>query len=125
LNGIAWYTDHKELLQHTDVDLVYVAVPPKYHHAIALDVIASGMHILCEKPLANSLGEAYEMLEQAQRAGIVHASNYVSSGYVGQLRRVEIITHFHKWPREWQQNEWVGGREQGGFVLEVIPHFIQ
>jgi predicted dehydrogenase len=139
LNGIAWYTDHREMLLHTEVDMVYVAVPPKYHHAIALDVIASGKHILCEKPLANSLAEAHEMFEQAKRAGVVHAmnfpmyyknvfkeiSNYVSSGYVGQLRRVEIITHFHKWPREWQQNEWVGGREQGGFVLEVIPHFIQ
>ncbi len=139
LNGITWYTDYKELLQHTDIDLVYVAVPPKYHHAVALDVLASGKHILCEKPLANSLEEAHEMLEQAQRAGVVYAmnfpiyyknvfkeiNNYLSSGYVGELRRVEIITQFHKWPREWQQTEWIGGREQGGFVREVIPHYIQ
>lgn len=50
LNGIAWYTDYRELLQKANIDLVYVAVPPKYHHAVALDVLASGKHILCEKP---------------------------------------------------------------------------
>ena len=33
--------------------------------------------------------------------------------------------HFPEWPRAWQKNDWVGGREQGGFVLEVGVHFIQ
>jgi predicted dehydrogenase len=33
--------------------------------------------------------------------------------------------HFPQWPRIWQQNGWVGKREQGGFVLEVGVHFIQ
>lgn len=139
LNGIAWYTNYKELLQETDVDLVYVAVPPKYHHAVALDVIASGKNILCEKPLANSLIEAREMFEHAQQAGVVHAMHFpvyykeafkeikrhVTTGQLGEIRRVEIITQFHKWPREWQQTAWIGGREQGGFVREVIPHYIQ
>lgn len=139
LDGIAWYTDYKELLQKADIDLVYVAVPPKYHHAVALDVLASGKHILCEKPLANTLEEAREMLDRAEQAGVVHAMNFpvyyrnvfkqikslVSSGEIGEVRRVEIMTQFHQWPREWQQTEWIGGREQGGFVREVIPHYIQ
>jgi len=139
LGDVAWYTDYKELLQSSKVDMVYVAVPPKYHHAVALDVLAFGKHILCEKPLANSLDEAREMVEQANQAGVVHAMNFpvyyrnamneikyfLSSGSIGDIRRIEIITQFHKWPREWQQTEWIGGREQGGFVREVIPHFIQ
>lgn len=139
LGSIAWYTDFKELLINPEIDLVYVAVPPKYHHDVALNVLALGKHILCEKPLANSLVEASEMFEQAKKAGVVHAmnfpvyyrnafkdiNNYVTSGYVGDIRRVEIITQFHKWPREWQQTNWIGGLEQGGFVREVITHYIQ
>ncbi|MEH7378823.1 Gfo/Idh/MocA family protein [Neobacillus drentensis] len=139
LNGVANYTDYKELLQNPNIDLVYVAIPPKYHHSVALDVLASGKHILCEKPLANSLQEAKELMEQAKKSGLVHAMHFpvyytnafqyikndVESGNIGEIRRIEIQTHFHKWPREWQQTEWIDGREQGGFVREVIPHFIQ
>ncbi|MCM2535106.1 Gfo/Idh/MocA family oxidoreductase [Neobacillus pocheonensis] len=139
LNGIVYYTDYKELLQNSDVELVYVAVPPKYHHLVALDVLAAGKHILCEKPLANSLEEARAMSEHAKQAGVVHAmhfpvyytkafkyiNNFVTSEKIGEIRRVEINTHFHKWPCEWQQTDWIGGREQGGFVREVFPHYIQ
>ncbi|MCK9918252.1 Gfo/Idh/MocA family oxidoreductase, partial [Microbacteriaceae bacterium K1510] len=137
-NVAAWYTDYHQLLQDESIQLVYVAVPPKFHHAIVLDAIAARKHILCEKPLANSLQEAEEMLAAAEKAGVLHAMNFptyyrsvfaelakrVSEGYLGELRRVEIVTHFHKWPREWQQTPWIAGREQGGFVREVFPHFI-
>ncbi|MCR8644228.1 Gfo/Idh/MocA family oxidoreductase [Paenibacillus sp. N1-5-1-14] len=139
INGVAWYTNHMELTKRPDIDLIYVAVPPKYHHQIALDVIAAGKHIFCEKPLANSLIEAREMAEHAKQAGVIHAMNFpvyyknvfkeiqnrLSSGSIGEVRRVEIMTHFHQWPREWQQTDWIGGREQGGFVREVLPHYIQ
>jgi predicted dehydrogenase len=121
------------------LDLIYVAVPPKFHHKIVLDVIAAGKHVLCEKPLANSVQEAQEMWESAQHKGVVHALNFplhysaevremarlLVNERIGRLRRLELITHFPLWPRRWQQNEWVGGREQGGFILEVGVHFIQ
>ncbi len=139
LGDIPWYTSHNDLLANGDVDLVYVAVPPALHHAIALDAIYAGKHILCEKPLANSLEEAKAMLEAAERSGLVHAINFpmhhspsvykferlLSDGYLGDLRRVEITMHFPQWPRTWQQNNWVGGRKQGGFILEAGVHFIQ
>ncbi|MBD0384343.1 Gfo/Idh/MocA family protein [Paenibacillus sedimenti] len=139
LNGIAWYTDYKKLIKDESIDLVYVAVPPKFHHPIALAVLEAGKHILCEKPLANSLEEAIDLAEAAQKAGVVHAINFgvfygasfrelaqrVQEGYVGDVRRIELHTHFHQWPREWQQTPWIGGREQGGFVREVFPHYIQ
>lgn len=138
-NVAAWYTDYKVLLTDESIALVYVATPPKLHHRIVLDVLAAGKHILCEKPLANSLKEAEEMLEAAQQAGVVHAMNFplnyapelkkftslVREGYLGKLRRIELTMNFPTWPRRWQQNGWIGGREQGGFVREVGPHLIQ
>ncbi|TCP59579.1 putative dehydrogenase [Tumebacillus sp. BK434] len=138
LGGIPWFTDYKTMLQDVDLDLVYIAVPPKYHHRIALDVLAAGKHLFCEKPLANSLQEAKEMMEAALQAGVITAINFplpyapstvkmrrlIADGYLGTLRRLEIQTHFPQWPRGWQQNDWVGGREQGGFVMETGAHWI-
>lgn len=139
LGSVQAYTDHKQLLADTQVDLVYVAVPPKFHHAIVMDSIHAKKHILCEKPLANTLEEAREMADAAKEAGIVHAMNFplnygqatmkfaelINENYIGKLRRLQLSMHFPEWPRAWQKNDWVGGREQGGFVLEVGVHFIQ
>ena len=139
LGGINGYTSHLQMLTDEELDMVYIAVPPKYHHPIALDVMSKGIHILCEKPLANSLEEALEMKNKAKEAGIFHAMNFplnyspganafakrIKGNYIGRLRRVELTMQFPRWPRYWQQNEWIASREQGGFVLEVGVHFIQ
>lgn len=139
LGGIPAYVDHQEMLEKTELELVYVAVPPKFHHAVASDVLAKGIHILCEKPLANSIEEAESLLKLAQKAGVVHAMNFplnysagsktfeklIKENYVGKLRRVQLKMHFPEWPRPWQQNAWVTSKEQGGYVLEVGVHFIQ
>lgn len=138
-SGVQAYTDYRNLLDDPQVGLVYVAVPPKYHHQIVMDVLNARKHVLCEKPLANSLSEAREMAEAAKTADVVHAMNFplnyeqaatkfaelIGQNYIGTLRRLQLTMHFPEWPRLWQKNDWVGGREQGGFVLEVGVHFIQ
>ena len=139
LGDVKAYTDYKQLLADKQVELIYVAVPPKFHYSIVMDVIRAKKHVLCEKPLANSLEEAKEMADAAKEVGIVHAMNFplnygkaatkfaelINGNYIGKMRRLQLSMHFPKWPRAWQQNDWVGGREQGGFVLEVGVHFIQ
>lgn len=138
LGGVFWSTDYKQLLQQ-ELDLVYVAVPPAFHHAIVLDVLEAKKHVLCEKPLANSLAEAKEMRDIAQATGVVHAVHFplsyinnikaltahLQEGYLGKVRRIELEMRFPQWPRKWQRNPWIGSREQGGFVFEVAGHFIQ
>lgn len=139
LGGIKWYTQHTELLKQLDIDVVYVAVPPAFHHEVVLDTIQAKKHILCEKPLANSAEEAHSMLEAVEKAGVIHAMNFplnyssstlkfarlIEEGYVGEVKRIGLKLHFPDWPRQWQQNAWVGGKEQGGFIMEVGAHFIQ
>lgn len=138
LSSVAGYTDYRQLLEQDDLDLIYLGVPPKLHHPIAMDILNSKKHILCEKPLANSLAEAKELLAAAQEAGIVHAMNFptyyrkacremarrIKTGELGEVRRIEVQAYLPQWPRVWQQNPWIAGREQGGFVREVLPHFI-
>jgi predicted dehydrogenase len=139
LGEVSLYRNYEDLLNNEEIELVYIAVPPKLHHQIALDAIKKGKHILCEKPLANSLDEAREMAEAAEAAGIVNAINFpmmysnvfrlfkekAASGTLGEIKRVEVNLHFTEWPRKWQKNNWIAGREQGGFIREVGPHYIQ
>ncbi len=134
-----WTTDYMQLLDNVDIDLVYVAAPPAYHHEIILKAIEHGKHVLCEKPLANSLEEAEEMLAAAKASGLVHAINFplnygaainkfaslIKDGYIGEVRRIRLDMHFPHWPRAWQQNAWIASRKQGGFILEVGVHWIQ
>ncbi|WP_276353159.1 Gfo/Idh/MocA family protein [Cohnella caldifontis] len=137
-SGSAAYSDYRMMLEREPVDLVYLAVPPKFHHPIAFDILKQGKHLLCEKPLANSLIEAEEMLQAAEAAGVMHAMNFptlyrpahrafaklLQEERLGELRRIEIKAFFPQWPRSWQRNEWISTREQGGFAREVLPHFL-
>ncbi|MDO3409796.1 Gfo/Idh/MocA family oxidoreductase [Saccharibacillus sp. CPCC 101409] len=75
--GAKLYTDYRTLLAETDADLVYIAVPPSMHFDAAKRAFERGMHVFCEKPLANSLEEAEALLELARnsdRLNVVHFS---------------------------------------------------
>ena len=68
-------TDYRDLLG-ADVDAVVITTPPALHRQMALDAIAAGKHVFCEKPLAATLAEAIEMRDAAEAAGIVHMINH-------------------------------------------------
>ncbi len=74
--GIPHATDNYRNLLGTDVDAVIITTPPALHHRMALDAIAAGKHVFCEKPLAATLAEAVEMRDAADAAGIVHMVNH-------------------------------------------------
>ncbi len=54
------------------VDAVTIATPPHTHAELALEAIAAGRHVLCEKPFARDTAEGRAVLAAAERAGIVH-----------------------------------------------------
>lgn len=130
---------YHELLNDQEIDMIYLAVPPKYHFPIARDIIDSKKHFLCEKPLANSTEEAKEMYEGVTQNNLVNGMNFptaytpafkemqrlLEAGFIGELLRIELKGAFTHWPRLWQQNDWIATKEQGGFVKEVFTHFIQ
>ena len=70
-------TDWRKLVAREDIDLVDICTPGGVSHKeIVLGVAEAGKHILCEKPLANNLSDAREMLEAVQRAGVKHMVNF-------------------------------------------------
>ncbi|HEY1667445.1 MAG TPA: Gfo/Idh/MocA family oxidoreductase, partial [Trebonia sp.] len=58
LGWAAAETDWRELIARDDVQLVDIAAPGDLHAPIAIAALAAGKHVLCEKPLANTLAEA-------------------------------------------------------------------
>jgi predicted dehydrogenase len=98
-------TDWRALVARDDVDLVDLCTPGDTHAEIAIEALAAGKHVLCEKPLANTVAEAESMAEAAARAAehgvrsmvgfnyrrvpaIALARQLVAAGRVGEIRHV-------------------------------------
>ncbi|AYG02875.1 Gfo/Idh/MocA family protein [Gryllotalpicola protaetiae] len=58
------------------VDAVYVLTPPKAHHNPVIDAIEHGKPVLCEKPITTDLIEARNMVETAEKAGVLFAMGF-------------------------------------------------
>lgn len=82
--------DWREAVHDSDVDAVVVLTPNHMHREMVLEAAAAGKHVICEKPLAPTSEHATEMLEAAERAGIVHqvGFNWRLSPAVQQARRL-------------------------------------
>jgi predicted dehydrogenase len=63
-----WETDWKRLIAREDIDVVDICTPGDTHAEIAIAALDAGKHVLCEKPLANTVGQAREMAAAAERA---------------------------------------------------------
>jgi glucose-fructose oxidoreductase len=70
------YKDYPECLLDIGVDAVYIAVPNHLHAAVAMDAIESGLHVLCEKPLAISVNECHEMWQAARENNVKAMTAY-------------------------------------------------
>jgi predicted dehydrogenase len=69
-------TRHEDIVTREDVHAVIIATPNVTHAAIALDAIAHGKHVLCEKPLALNRADVRTMAEAADRAGVRHMTAF-------------------------------------------------
>lgn len=67
-------TDWRGVVERDDIDLVDICSPGNTHAEIAIAALESGKHVLCEKPLANSVEEAERMVGAAERAFATSAS---------------------------------------------------
>jgi predicted dehydrogenase len=65
-------TDWRKVVERQDIDVVDISTPGDMHRPMALAAAQAGKHIICEKPLANSLAEAKEMLRAVEKAGVKH-----------------------------------------------------
>jgi predicted dehydrogenase len=71
--GVRFVTgDPHELIDHPDINTVYICTPTVYHRELAERVCAAGKALFCEKPLAFNAHDARVMRDAAHAAGITH-----------------------------------------------------
>lgn len=98
--GFARATDDwRALVADPEIDVVSITTPNALHHPMALEALARGKHVWCEKPMALTLAQAEEMEAAARRAGAVtmvgynyirnpaftHAVRLVGAGAIGRI----------------------------------------
>lgn len=64
------YDSYSDVYQDPNVDVVYIGTPHTFHCENALDAIAAGKHVLCEKPIALNARDAQRMLDAARKKGV-------------------------------------------------------
>jgi len=73
--GVPWegipktFTDYRDVANDPDIDAVLISAPNHLHAPVAIKMLQSGKHVLCEKPMANSRREAQSMVDAATAAG--------------------------------------------------------
>lgn len=65
------FTDYREMLKESDIEMVTIAAPNSLHAQMTLDIAQAGKHIVCEKPLAMTIEEGERMIDAAKRHGVL------------------------------------------------------
>jgi predicted dehydrogenase len=63
-------SDWHDVIDSSDVDIVYICVPTAGHKELVLHAAAQGKHVFCEKPLATNLADVEQMVAAVDRAGV-------------------------------------------------------
>ncbi|MFC3958972.1 Gfo/Idh/MocA family protein [Halovivax cerinus] len=136
--GCEAVTDVDDLVAIDAVDIVYIGVPPKHHAAVVRTALGANKHVICEKPIAETAAVGRELTELARESGRTTAINLpfrytpgfvdmrerIAAGEIGAPKRVALRFRFPRWPREWQDVDWLADRDQGGPMREVGSHFV-
>ncbi len=64
--SVAVYDDHRALLERDDLDAVVIASPNFTHRSVLDDVLATDLHVMVEKPLCTTVGDAMAVRELAR-----------------------------------------------------------
>ncbi|MGI9628083.1 MAG: Gfo/Idh/MocA family protein [Longimicrobiales bacterium] len=124
------YDDWEAMLAAHELDLVCIATPTILHEPQTLAAIASGAHVLCEKPTAMDASEAARMLAAAEAAGRIHMIDHelrfnpnrmriaelISEGALGEIHHVDITNVSKTWgdPASRAEGDWWSLAEMGG-----------
>jgi predicted dehydrogenase len=136
-------TDWRALIERDDVDLIDISAPGDLHAPIAIAALEAGKHVLCEKPLANTLAEAEAMKAAADAAypggaramvgfnyrrvpALALARRLVDEGRIGPLRHFRAV-YLQDWladadaPMTWRmQAERAGSGALGDLGAHIV-----
>jgi predicted dehydrogenase len=133
-----FFTDANELIQHPEVDAVYIATPPKYHEDYAIAAMKAGKPVYVEKPMALDLAACMRMDAFSKQTGVkmviahyrralplfLEVKRLVDTLAIGQITnvRIEMLKkaggNFDP-TQNWRLDPAVAG---GGYFYDLAPH---
>ncbi len=139
-------TDYHTLMKRDDIGLIDVSTPGYTHRDVVVAALDAGKHVLCEKPLANTLDEASDMLAAAKKAGTIAVVNFnyrrvpavmfakqlIDNGTLGEIRHWRAV-YLQDWlvdpsvPLAWRLKKELAGSgalgDIGAHILD-LSHFL-
>ncbi|HWB97893.1 MAG TPA: Gfo/Idh/MocA family oxidoreductase [Bryobacteraceae bacterium] len=112
--GCTAYRDFRELLEkEKDLDAVYVATPDHWHAPISIAAMRKHKHVLCQKPMAHSIGDAHRMAQMARETKVATSlpvnnpstestktiAAWIADGAIGRVREVHNWSSRPFWPQ--------------------------
>jgi predicted dehydrogenase len=141
-----FFPTYEALLESSGLEAVLLSTPHHLHKPMTVQAARLGKHVLVEKPIANTLAEADEMIEACDRHGVKLAVNYsfrylpkirkaqelIKAGAVGTITGVQINWQQFKDRGYWmgaQSNspdDWRASKEKcgGGFLIMTMCHAV-
>jgi predicted dehydrogenase len=130
------YENYDSIHDNPSIDAVYIALPNGMHAEYTIRAAKAGKHVLCEKPMANSVKECEQMIaacKQADRKLMIayrcryeptnlRAIELLRQGYAGKLQIVSSSNGFNIHAGEWRLNKKMAG---GGPLVDVGIYSIQ
>lgn len=124
--------DYQAVLDHPDVDAVYIPLPNAMHEEWTVRAAAAGKHVLCEKPIAASVQAAERMRVACDDAGVLLAEAWMtpfdprwaelmrlaSTGLIGTVTEVRSTFTFTIGPEASDNYRW-DTAQGGGALLDV------
>lgn len=121
-----------------DLDIILVLTPPDTHASATVLALNNGAHVLCEKPFANSVAEAMQMVKTAQKArrvlkcgfnhrhhpGIAQIKKWITEGKIGEV--ISVRGRYGIMGRPGIEKEWRSNPKiiSGGQLLDQGIHLI-
>ena len=135
--GIEKYSSVEEMLQKSNADLVTIITPHNSHAPLALQCLAAGRHVVCEKPMAISTQECDAMIAAAKEkdlllsayhnrhwdGGVLRAVKEVKEKHViGDIYRIDAHMGLYGQPKDW----WRASRTiSGGILYDWGVHLLE
>lgn len=130
------YGDYRALVADAEIDLVDITVPHRWHYEIALAALEQGKHVLVEKPMAMTSGQALHLIQTAQAQGVKftvaenthfvaayrEAEQLLAAEAVGEIRFVRTYIAGSEVARIKSESSWIGSVENKGVILDSGVH---
>ena len=122
-----WCGKNVEIIDDDEIEVIHNCTPNKFHYPITKAALERGKHVLSEKPLAMKLGEAEELVEIAEKKGVVTGVDFCYRYYPvvqdmavkvkrGDLGTVRMVTgsYFQDWLSNPNDYTWRLEKEASG-----------